>query len=190
MFKIVEFSHVLISNHLNNLNKDNIIVVDATCGNGNDSLFIANCLNNKGTLVCYDIQQIAINNTKLLLESNNYYNVIYKLTSFENISEIPDLVIYNCGYLPGSDKSIKTTSNQTLNSISKITNLINQNEHLLIIIVLYPGHSEGKIESELIDDWCFNLSSKEYLVCKYQNYNRPTSPYILTISKNIIKKQN
>ena len=55
---------------------------------------------------------------------------------------------------------------------------------MLIILVLYPGHTEGKIESDLIDNYLFNLSSKQYLVTKYQNYNRPTSPFILTISKN------
>ena len=59
---------------------------------------------------------------------------------------------------------------------------------MLIIIVLYPGHEEGKIESSMIDEYVKSLPSKDFLVCKYQNYNRPTSPYILTISKNNLKK--
>ncbi|MFR5891097.1 MAG: class I SAM-dependent methyltransferase [Bacilli bacterium] len=51
-------------------------------------------------------------------------------------------------------------------------------------MVIYPGHHEGLIESKLIDAFSYQLPSNLYLVCRYQNYNRPFSPYIITISKN------
>ena len=56
MFKIVEFSHYLITEHYKRLNRNDLIFVDATCGMGNDSLFMAETLNHTGHLVCYDIQ--------------------------------------------------------------------------------------------------------------------------------------
>ena len=68
-------------------------------------------------------------------------------------------------------------------AIEKLVSEINNNPNLLIIICLYPGHTEGKLESDFIDNYAINLSSKKYLVTKYLNYNRPTSPYIITISK-------
>ena len=68
-------------------------------------------------------------------------------------------------------------------ALEKLINEIKNNPQLLIIICLYPGHKEGKIESDFIDNYVYNLNSKEYLVTKYLNYNRPTSPYIITISK-------
>ena len=64
--------------------------------------------------------------------------------------------------------------------LSKISN----KEDYLIIIVLYPGHENGLIESQIIDDFCYHLPSNFYLVSKYQNYNRLNAPYIITISKN------
>ena len=56
--------------------------------------------------------------------------------------------------------------------------------NLLIIICIYPGHNEGKLEAKYIDEYVLNLPSNKYLITKYQNYNRVLSPYIITISKN------
>ena len=57
MFKIVEFSHILINEfYLRNKDKE-LTFIDATCGMGNDSLFMANLLNNNGKLVCYDTRK-------------------------------------------------------------------------------------------------------------------------------------
>ena len=81
MFKIVEFSHYLITEHYKRLNRNDLIFVDATCGMGNDSLFMAETLNHTGHLVCYDIQDVAISTTKELLTSHNYLNVEYKQMS-------------------------------------------------------------------------------------------------------------
>lgn len=185
MYKIVEFSHLLIQNYINNYKHENMVLVDATCGRGNDTIFMANLVKEFGHIFSYDIQEEAINYTKDVLINNNINNVTLKLKSHEFIDEDSiDLVIFNLGYLPSGDKSITTKSDTTLNGLKKMINRIALNDNMLIILVLYPGHTEGKIESDLIDNYLFNLSSKQYLVTKYQNYNRPTSPFILTISKN------
>ena len=136
MFKIVEFSHYLITEHYKRLNRNDLIFVDATCGMGNDSLFMAETLNHTGHLVCYDIQDVAISTTKELLTSHNYLNVEYKQMSHEFISEIADLIIYNCGYLPGHDKSLTTKASSTLASVKKALSIMAVNTNLLIIIVL------------------------------------------------------
>lgn len=187
MYKIVEFSHFLIQEHYHRLHKEDVIFVDATCGMGQDTLYMAELLHQKGQIIAYDIQEVAITSTKHLLLEKGYTNVTYKLQSHEHLSEIADLIIYNCGYLPGHNKHLTTTASSTLASIKKAIEILAVNPDLLIIIVLYPGHPEGKIESDIIDDFCQKLSSSAYLVCKYQNYNRLTSPYVITISKNYLK---
>lgn len=190
MYKIVEFSHLLIQEHYHRLHKEDVIFVDATCGMGQDTLYMAELLHHKGQIIAYDIQEVAITSTKHLLLEKGYTNVTYKLQSHEHLSEIADLIIYNCGYLPGHNKHLTTTASSTLTSIQKAIEILAVNPDLLIIIVLYPGHPEGKIESDIIDDFCQKLASSAYLVCKYQNYNRPTSPYVITISKNYLKHQH
>lgn len=185
MFKIVEFSHILIQEFYKRNKNKNLIFIDATCGNGNDTLFLAKTLNHVGTVIAYDIQKKAIEETQKLLANANFNNVIYHLSSHEYIIEDDfDLIIYNLGYLPGSDKKITTHANSTLNSIKEALAIINLKKDFLIIIVVYPGHHEGLVESIQIDEFSYQLPSNLYLVCRYQNYNRPLSPYIITISKN------
>ena len=90
MYKIVEFAKVLMKDFIVSLNKENIICVDATLGNGFDSLFLSKLINNNGTIYAYDIQQESINNsTKLFKENkqtnrNNNYNNKYYVKPFRN----------------------------------------------------------------------------------------------------------
>ena len=57
-------------------------------------------------------------------------------------------------------------------------------DNMLIIICLYIGHEEGMEESIVVDEFVKSLPSSEYMVSKYQNYNRPSSPYLISISPN------
>ncbi|MEJ7220935.1 class I SAM-dependent methyltransferase, partial [Staphylococcus gallinarum] len=86
----------------------------ATCGNGNDTLFLAQNVPN-GFVYGFDIQQLAITNTeqkvatfsnvKLIKDSHNNVKQYIKA---EHIGKI-DAAIFNLGYLPKGDKSIVTT---------------------------------------------------------------------------------
>lgn len=183
MFKIVEFSRILIENFLKNIDKE-VICVDATLGNGNDALFISQIIKEKGKVYGYDVQEQSIINSTTLFKENNITNIETKLKSHEFIEEENiDLAIFNLGYLPGYDKTIKTNKETTLNALKNLIPRMNKNK-MLIIICLYIGHKEGLEESIEIDKFLKELPSNKYLVCKYQNYNRPTSPYILTLSYN------
>lgn len=185
MYKIVEFSHLLIEEFYNRNKRDNLIFIDATCGRGNDTLKLAQTLHHTGTIIAYDIQQVALHDTQELLEKHGYDDVIYHLQSHDKLIEKDlDLIIYNLGYLPRSDKKVRTEVTTTLRSIKKALDITCKKEEYLIIIVIYPGHKEGLEESEMVDEFCKMLPSKFYLITKYQNYNRPTSPYIITIGPN------
>lgn len=185
MFKIVEFSHLLITEYFNKYKHQNMTFIDATCGRGCDTLFMANLLKDIGHVYSYDIQQLALDFTSDILSKNNIDNVTLYHESHEFIKEVDiDLVIYNLGYLPNGDKSITTKADSTMLSLKKMITLMELNPQMLIILVIYPGHSEGSKESELIDNYVKSLSNRIYLVTKYQNYNRLSSPYIITINKD------
>lgn len=182
MYKIVDFAKVLMNDFLTSLDKDNITCVDATLGNGNDTLTMCSLIKDKGTVYGYDIQELSLENSKKLFQEHNITNAVLKLQSHEFIEETDiDLVIFNLGFLPGSDKTIKTNGKTTLNALKNVLSKMNQ-EKMLIIICLYVGHMEGLEESIIIDEFVKNLPSNKYLISKYLNYNRPTSPYLLTIS--------
>ena len=64
----VELSHF----YLKNLVHPEATVVDATCGNGKDTVFLASLIGKNGQLLAFDIQSCAIENTKATLEKSGY----------------------------------------------------------------------------------------------------------------------
>ncbi|MCH9611241.1 MAG: hypothetical protein S4CHLAM81_01710 [Chlamydiales bacterium] len=126
------------------------LIVDATCGNGHDSLFILEQLNHTGFLVAYDIQQAALESTQMRI--GHFSNYKLKLQSHEFIEEEGvRLICYNLGYLPGSDKSVTTMTKVTLNSLESAKKALLPGG--LLSITCYPGHEEGSIESEAVRSW-------------------------------------
>lgn len=161
--------------------KEKDLVIDATIGNGKDSLYLLNIIN-KGHLFGFDIQEEAITKTNNLLKEK-YNNYTLYNTNHENIYNILkkqkgkiSLVVFNLGYLPKGNKEITTKENTTIKAIKNSIKLLNKKGH--IVITIYPGHSEGKKESLKINK-VFNNS--KYIYKEYHNTNNPISPYVVDI---------
>lgn len=165
--------------------KPNDIVIDATCGNGLDTLYIAKILN-KGKIIGIDIQNDAIKKTEQLLVKNNIknyelYNINHKdiYKKLKNYENKISLIVLNLGYLPNGDKNITTTWESTKEAIDESMKLLNDKG--IILLTVYPGHKEGKIESD-------NLKSylKKYKIKTFHNdcEKNETSPYLILINKN------
>ena len=119
--------HIQIAHHAwTSVVKKGDIVVDATCGNGNDSLFLARLAldNNNGLLYCIDIQKDAINNTMTKLKESkelecidhNQQRINFICDSHETFpNELLDntvsLICYNLGYLPGKTRIYSDNGN-------------------------------------------------------------------------------
>jgi len=141
-------------------------VIDATCGNGKDSLALAQMLfssdasydqlsndkeASKPELICIDIQEQALANTTSLLWSkfgkgiNNvfrdYITIIER--SHERLPKPRDerkigLICYNLGFLPGSDnKFFQTRTKSTISSLADAAIMIRRGG--MISVMTYPG---------------------------------------------------
>lgn len=190
MLKTVDYVHLLLKEYLNNKLIHNK-VLDATCGLGNDTIFMA-LLKPDIMIDSYDIQEIALNKTKEKLNELKINNVNLINDSFINLNPlIYDIIIFNLGYLPNHNKEITTKADITLKTVNNIINNMDQNPTLKLIITVYPGHEEGKKESILLDDLVNKLDNKKYLVNKIIPINQNNAPYILNIeykNKNSISK--
>lgn len=162
--------------------KDGDIVLDATVGNGNDTILLAEKVGISGRVYGFDIQKTAINNTISLLESKNLNeNVIlinedhFKIDKY--IDENLNFIIYNLGYLPKGDKSIKTKASTSIGSIEKSLNLLDYNG--LLIITVYTGHAGGLEEKIAIENLIINLNQKNFTVLKYEFINQKNNPPIV-----------
>lgn len=105
-------------------------VIDATCGNGNDTLFLSRLVGENGHVYAFDIQDQAIANTRKVLINHNCSNVSLIHDSHEKIldyfprdnkKEIAG-AIFNLGYLPRSDKTVITTPDSTVTAVDAILN--------------------------------------------------------------------
>ncbi len=125
------------------------LVIDATCGNGKDLLFLAKLLGGKGSLVAYDIQKEALEQAELTLSSLNEQErsiISLKLASHEHFTEEnAALIVYNLGYLPGGDKSLTTMTASTLTSLKNALTTLKPGG--LLSVTCYPGHEEGAREA-------------------------------------------
>lgn len=161
--------------------KPSDLAIDATCGNGHDTLFLASLCH----VVGLDIQATALQNTEALLLRNQKTAVLHRL-SHDKIDELPlptdpQLIVYNLGYLPAGDKSITTKTETTLSSLQKSMRLIARGG--AICITCYPGHEEGGKEEKALLEFVSALPSTDWLVCHHQWLNRPRSPSLLWMRK-------
>ncbi|MEC9484471.1 MAG: class I SAM-dependent methyltransferase [Candidatus Izemoplasma sp.] len=178
MNNIIDYAHTLAKKHIQ---KDSV-VVDATCGNGHDTVFLANLTD---TLYAFDIQQDAIKNTLNRLNQNAIGHVTLIHDSHINISQHVsqkiDFVMFNLGYLPGGDKSITTKSDSTVQAIKNLFPKLNSKG--LIVLVVYVGHTAGEIESHALIHDLKRLSKLEYFVTMHRLINHETAPYVISIKK-------
>lgn len=158
------------------------ITVDATCGNGFDTLELAKL---SKYVYAFDVQDMAIHYTDLLLKENSLSN--YKLIK-DSHAFIKNYVIghikavtFNLGYLPGSDKTIQTNESSTIEAIKTSCDLIEKGG--IICITLYTGHEGGSVEAIHVEEFCRSLDKKLYKVVKYDFINREKSPYVIIIEK-------
>lgn len=189
----IQLNHTL----LNQIIKPGDTVIDATVGNGNDTLFLSRALSGPsgitGKLYGFDIQQDAIDNTKRLLTENlaTAEKMDQVILSVRNHKSFPTAIqprsvkaiVYNLGYLPGqaSDKSIKTEAADTVQSITNALELVCKGG--LISIMCYRGHEGGMEEASAVDSVMAQLCPREWKVFSHNPLNMPTSPVLVTVFK-------
>lgn len=166
------------------------VIIDATCGNGHDTLALAEAQPSK--LYGFDIQQQAVDNTLDLLKSNGCENHLNNGTisiicdSHSNmqkhVNEPADLIVFNLGYLPGGDKAITTSASETKEAILTSLGLLNKNG--LLCITMYSGHAEGLAEKEMLLEMAIELDSKIYHAAYVNFINQHNAPpELLLITK-------
>lgn len=197
----------LFKNHLDlahqywkTLLKPGDIAIDATCGNGNDSLFISQQIlapdqsDGMGELFLFDIQQTALDNSLKLLSSHldtQQLSKIYPCLSCHSI--FPDkihkatvtLAAYNLGYLPGGDKSLTTRVSSTLLSLQNVLPLIKSGG--VVSVTCYPGHAEGHKEENAILEWASALPPYTWNCCHHKWINSVQSPSLLILQKRVTR---
>jgi predicted methyltransferase len=185
---LVKLAHQLVKDKV----KPSNWVIDATAGNGNDTCFLADLVGEQGKVFAFDIQQDAIDNTHVLLQQYGFQEwVELILSDHANLRQhIPanyvgniSVIMFNLGYLPGSDKRIITQSASTLAALNTALELLASGG--LITILAYPGHPGGGEETVEVTHWCECLNPQHYCLTKYQSHCSGTATPVLFVIEKI-----
>lgn len=181
MDKVLTFAKKIITPILDK----NSLVIDATCGNGNDTLFLAKSPVKK--VYSFDIQQLAIDRATKLLKENDIIDKVTLINDCHSevkkyISEEITAVMFNLGYLPNADHQITTRGKTTIIALKNILELLKVGG--LITIVVYWGHENGKLEKEELVTYVEKLSQKDVAVLRYEFINQQNNaPFLLVLEK-------
>ena len=164
------------------------ITVDATVGNGNDTLFLADLVGNTGKVYGFDIQQKAVEKTQILLAEHGVADrVSLILDGHENIEKYVQkpvkAVMFNLGYLPGGEHEIITKEETTIIALKKSLSLLAIDG--ILSVVIYSGHQGGEKEKQAVEAFFKAVLKSEFHVVKIQHMNRlESSPYIILVQRN------
>ncbi len=155
-------------------------VVDATAGNGNDTLFLAS---HGLDVTAFDIQEEALKSTKEMLKElpATLHRMCHSKMGEILAPKSIKLIVFNLGYLPGGDKSITTMTDTSLHAIKVSLELVAPGGFLSI--TCYPGHQEGEVEESAILTFLKTLSPKEWHLSSHSFPNRQKHPHLLFLQK-------
>ncbi len=161
------------------------VCVDFTMGNGHDTAFLSKAVGENGKVYAFDIQQKALDSTrKTLSDAGCPDNCTLILDSHsEVLSYVKEKIcagVFNLGYLPGSgNKALTTKRETTLQAVKAAVSLMDSDA--IVLIAVYPGHEEGKLEGQMLLEFLSAFDRKKYCVSKFEIANSPASPYFFAV---------
>ncbi len=162
-------------------------VVDATCGNGRDTLFLARLAGPGGKVWAFDLQEEALAKTRDLLAEAGFLGQTELVNAgHERLAEFVTgpvkAVIFNLGYLPGGDRHFITRPAQTMAALDQACQLLLPRG--IIAVCVYTGHPGGTDEGKAVEEWAAGLSPRDFntWVCRQANRG-PSAPYLVLVEK-------
>jgi predicted methyltransferase len=158
------------------------LCIDATMGNGNDTLLLSRLCGLSGHVLAFDIQEMALENTRKLLEREAAPdNVTLLLESHANMMDYAkpgtvSCIVFNFGYLPGGDHALATTESTSIPALEQALLLLKKGG--ILSLCIYSGGDSGFAERDAILSWLKSRNPHDYLVIKSDYYNRPNNPPI------------
>lgn len=177
-YQITEWCLRFIREHV----KEGDICIDATAGNGNDTLALCQLVGASGKVIAFDIQEEAIANAKKRLEANGVAErADLHLESHVNMGNYAEeasvsCIVFNFGYLPGGDHNLATRKESSIEAIQEGLRLLKKGG--MISLCIYSGGDSGFEERDAILEELKQLDGKKYLVIVSQYFNRPNHPPI------------
>ncbi|SEO49435.1 class I SAM-dependent methyltransferase [Aquisalimonas asiatica] len=156
----------LVHELLEPLLHEGAVAVDATAGNGHDTVFLAGGVGDRGQVYALDIQDDALANTRRRLEQGGLvarvrlirgdHASLLDCVGHENQGRVA-AITFNLGYLPGGDRSRVTSAATTIPALRQATTLLAPGGRMTILA--YVGHAGGRLEASAVEEWANALGA-------------------------------
>jgi tRNA1(Val) A37 N6-methylase TrmN6 len=159
-------------------------VIDATCGRGHDTVFLAELVGEEGRVWAFDIQAEAVVSTRALIEQRGLaarVEVVHEDHRFMDryVGEPVSLVMFNLGYLPGGDHRISTAPRTSIDALEKAIGLLG--EAGSITLVCYTGHPGGREELQALKEYLAGIPQNYLEVIEISFLNQLNNPAVLLL---------
>ncbi|MEO5913728.1 MAG: class I SAM-dependent methyltransferase [Luteolibacter sp.] len=147
------------------------VVIDATAGNGHDTVFLAECVGESGRVLAFDVQEAALVSARERVASAGFKNRVKFLhESHVRMGEHVEAgsvaaVMFNLGYLPGEDHNLTTEGQETLAALEEAGKLLKPGG--VLSVICYPGHPAGALEAAAVETWMAALANSGWRVARY-----------------------
>lgn len=170
----------IVHSVLTNLVEPGSLCIDATAGNGYDTVFLAELTGNSGHVISMDIQEEAVKATEQKIKELGYSDFCdtycMSHSDIDKIAgrETADAIMFNFGWLPGGDHNIFTRSETSIPAIEKSLDILKPGGVLSLCI--YYGRNNGYEERDSIIKFISELDSRHFAVMKCDFLNRKNDP--------------
>ena len=164
------------------------VVVDATMGNGKDTLFLCGLVGESGHVYAFDVQQEAVERTRERVAEAGYAaRTTLLLAGHETMAQhvrVPvQAVMFNLGWLPGAEHAVTTKADTTLAAVRAAAELIAPGG--IVTVCVYPGHEEGMSELHALRQFAAGLDVRRFNVLVHSFINASVqTPQLILIQKN------
>lgn len=164
------------------------VAVDATAGNGHDTLFLAANTPPDAVVWAFDVQSAALAATTARLrqygrEAKCRLVLASHVDIADHVNGPVDVAMFNLGYLPGGDHLLTTKPDSTLAAFARVLGLLAVGG--LVTIVAYPGHETGAAENRGVEACLSGLTQASYTVACWRMLNQRSAPPVLYIVEKI-----
>lgn len=165
--------------------------LDATCGNGHDTLFLAG-LAGGGQVLGLDIQPAAVAATNALLAANGFAPAAARAVLADHRllgRYVPpggaDCVLFNFGWLPGAAHEVHSAAESSLPALQAGLDALRPGG--VLAAVLYSGRVIGRTERDAALAFFRALPLTRYtvLVCEFANWDETAPLPCLVVKKAV-----
>ena len=184
--RLTEQAHHILTAHLQDGNR----AIDATAGNGHDTAFLAGQVGSEGSVIAIDIQDAAVEATRtrldhaglltrVTLRTGDHADIMEEL-AIEHAAEFA-AIIFNLGYLPGSDKCVRTQPTSTKRALDAALELLGHRGRLCV--TAYRAHAGGLEEARMVEAWMHQQKARGHSVESHIPASENSPPILWVLTK-------